>query len=137
MSKMSRLLLTGLTLAAALSAAACQPRVRGPVEPREDTAGWPQIMLADRDLRRRIVVRQPLVTQDRAGLLYVTVPVRSTTERQMTIEYRVTFFDENRVPIQETTWFPKTLPPLTQETLTVNSTSPRADDFQMDIRPAK
>ena len=130
-------LLKGLTLTVALSAAACTPRVRPPVEPREDTAGSPQIMLTDRELQDRIAVRAPIVTQDEAGLLYVTVPVRNTTRRQMTIEYRVTFFDRNRVPIHETTWFPRTLPGHTQETITVNSTTPRADDFQIDIRPAK
>jgi uncharacterized protein YcfL len=116
---------------------ACTPRVRGPIEPREDTAPWPQVMLSDRELGAKIAVRQPIVTQDAAGLLFVTIPLRSTTRHQMTIEYRVTFYDQNRVPIQETTWFPRTLPPFTQETLTVNSTSPRADDFQIDIRPAK
>lgn len=122
---------------ALLALSACAPRVRGPIEPREDTSGWPQVQLTDRELARKIVVRQPQVTQDAAGLLFVTVPVRSTTRHQMTIEYRVTFYDPNRQPIQETTWFPKTLPGFTQETITVNSTSPRADDFQLDIRPAK
>ena len=122
--------------AAAVAAGACSPRVRGPVEPREDTAAWPQIHLASRELQDRIAVRQPVVTQDEAGLLYVTVPVRNTTRRPMTIEYRVTFFDRNRVPIQETTWFPRTMTPHTQQTITVNSTSTRADDFQIDIRQA-
>ena len=137
MSKAIRTTLKGLTLALAVSSAACTPRVRAPVEPREDTAGSPQIMLTDRELQDRIAVRPPIVTQDEAGLLYVTVPVRNTSRRQMTIEYRVTFFDRNRVPIHETTWFPRTLPGHTQETISVNSTTPRADDFQIDIRPAK
>ena len=132
-----RTVLKGLTLAAALSAAACTPRVRAPVEPREDTAGSPQIMLASRELQDRIAVRRPIVSQDEAGLLFVTVPVRNTTRRQMTIEYRATFFDRNRVPIQETTWFPRTLTAHTQQTFTINSTSPQADDFQIDIRQAK
>jgi uncharacterized protein DUF1425 len=136
MSYALRTALMGLALVVAISPAACQ-RVRPPVEPREDTAGWPQIMLADRDLQRRIAVRQPQVSQDRAGLLFVTVPVRNTTAQQFTMEYRVTFFDRNHAPIQQTTWFPKTMPPHTQETITVNSTSPRADDFQIDLRPAK
>ena len=122
---------------ALLTLAACAPRVRGPIEPREDTSGWPQIQITDRALARNLAVRQPQVTQDAAGLLFVTVPVRSTQQRQMTIEYRVTFYDENRQPIHSTTWFPKTLSGYTQDTITVNSTSPRADDFQLDIRPAK
>lgn len=132
-----RIVLQGMTLTVAVSAAACSPRVRGPVEPREDTAGSPQIMLASRKLQDRIAVRAPVVTQDEAGLMFVTVPIRNTTRRQMTIEYRATFFDRSRAPIQETTWFPKTMTAHTQQTITVNSTSPRADDFQIDIRKAK
>ena len=126
-----------LTALAVLPLAACAPRVRGPIEPREDPSPWPQIMLADRDLARRIVVRQPTVERDPAGLLFVTVPVRSTTQRQMTIEYRSTFYDRNHTPIFQSTWFPKTLTPYTQDTISANSTSNRAEDFQIDIREAK
>jgi hypothetical protein len=127
-----------MTLAAAVTAGvACAPKVRGPVEPREDPSNIPQINLASRELQGRIAVRAPHVTQDEAGLLYVTLPIRNTTARQMTIEYRATFFDRNKVPIQETTWFPRTLTPHTQQTFTFNSSSNRADDFQIDIREAK
>ena len=129
-----RLILTALAL---LPLAGCTPRVRGPIEPREDLSPWPQIMLADRDLARRIAVRQPVVERDPAGLLFVTVPIRSTTQRQMTIEYRSTFYDRNHTPIFQSTWFPKTMTPFTQDTIKANSTSNRADDFQIDIRPAK
>jgi hypothetical protein len=129
--------LTLLTVGLTLTAAACTPRVRGPVEPREDVAGSPQIQVADRELRDRIAVRRPIVSQDEAGLLYVTVPVRNTTRRQLTIEYQAVFFDRNQVPIQETTWFPRTMTPHTQQNISVNSTSNRADDFQINIRPAK
>ena len=134
LSRLRAMSLLGLTV---LSAAGCAPRVRGPIEPREDVSPWPQIMLADRDLARRIVVRQPLVERDPAGLLFVTVPVRSQTRRQMTIEYQSVFFDRNHAPIFESTWFPRTLTPYTQTTITANSTSNRAEDFQINIREAK
>ena len=65
-----------LALALALSAAGCV-KVRAPVEPREDPANWPQIMLADRELQGRIAIRRPIVEQDQAGLLFVTVPLTS------------------------------------------------------------
>ena len=128
-----RLILTGLAL---FPLAGCTP-VRPPIEPREDPHPWPQIMLADRDLARRVVVRQPVVERDRAGLLFITVPVRSNTERQMTIEYRSTFYDHNHTPIFQSTWFPKTMTPFTQDTIQVSSTTNRAEDFQIDIREAK
>ena len=132
--KCSRILLTILAM---LALAGCTPRVRGPIEPREDLSPWPQIMLSDRDLARRIAVRQPVVERDPAGLLFVTVPVRSTTRHQMTIEYRSTFYDRNHTPIFQSTWFPRTLTPYTQDTIQANSTSGRAEDFQIDIREAK
>ena len=87
-----------LTVTLALTAAACTPRVRGPVEPREDVSGTPQINLTDRELQQRIAVRAPVVEQDESGLLHVTVPIRNTTSRQLAIEYRVTFFDRTRAP---------------------------------------
>ena len=134
MTKSSPIVLTAvLTLALA---AGCG--VKAPLEGRNDPYDPSQIHFAQKSLERRTAVRAPSVSRDENGqILFVTVPVRSTTERQLTIEYRATFFDRNREVIQETTWFPKTLPPFTQETLTLNSTSPRADDFQFDIRPAK
>ena len=129
----ARFILPALTL---FSLAGCT-RVRGPIEPREDTHPWPQIMLSDRDLARRIAVRQPVVERDPAGLLYITVPIRSTTERDMTIEYRSTFYDRNHTPIFQSAWFSKTMTPLTQDTIQANSTNNRVEDFQIDIRPAQ
>jgi hypothetical protein len=120
-----------------LASAGCQPRVRGPLTPREDTSDWPQIQISDRDLQRRIAVRRPMVERDPAGLLFVTVPVRSTTDRELTIEYRSTFYDRNGSPVFRSTWFPVTMTPFTQQTIRANSTSNLAEDFQIDIRPAK
>jgi hypothetical protein len=137
-TKRYRVVLATLTLAPMLlSSAGCEPRVRGPITPREDVTDWPQIQIADRDLRRRIAVRRPLVERDPAGLLFLTVPVRSTTEHQITIEYRSTFYDGNGAVIFQSTWFPMTMTPFTQQTIAVNSTSNRAEDFQLDIRPAR
>jgi hypothetical protein len=110
--------------------------VRGPLTPRQDTSDWPQIQISDRDLQRKIAVRRPTIERDPAGLLFVTVPVRSTTERQLTLEYRSTFYDRNGVPVFQSTWFPMTMTPFTQQTIQANSTSNAAEDFQIDIRPA-
>ena len=130
----TRTLLIALVL---LPLAGCTRRVRPPVEPREDPHPWPQIMLADRDLARRLAVRKPVIERDQAGLVYVTVPIRSTTRHQMTIEYRSTFYDSNHTPIFQSTWFPKIMTPFTQDTISANSTTDRAVDFQIDIREAK
>ena len=125
--------LLALTL---LPLAGCRD-TRGPIEPREDLHPWPQINLSDRDLASRLAVRQPVIERDQAGLLYVTLPIRSRTRHEYTIEYRSTFYDRNHTPIVQSTWFPKTMTPFTQDTLQVHSSSNRAVDFQIDIRPAK
>ena len=125
-----------LSAFALLPTAGCRD-TRGPIEPREDLHPWPQIMLSDRDLASKLAVRQPVVERDQAGLLYVTLPVRSRTRHEFTIEYRATYYDRNHVPIFQSTWFPKTMTPFTQDTVQTNSLSDRAVDFQIDIRPAQ
>ena len=125
--------LLALTL---LPLAGCRD-TRGPIEPREDLHPWPQINLSDRDLASRLAVRQPVIERDQAGLLYVTLPIRSRTRHEFTIEYRSTFYDQNHVPIFQSTWFPHTMIPFTQDTVQTNATTDRAVDFQIDIRPAK
>jgi hypothetical protein len=53
------------------------------------------------------------------------------------VDYRVTFFDDNRQVINQTTWFTKTLEARTPDQISVNSTSPKATDFQVDFRYAR
>jgi hypothetical protein len=60
--------------------------------------------------------------------------VRSAYDRVIYVDYRVTFFDSNGEVINKTTWFSKTLEANTPDQITVNSTSPRAVDFQVDFR---
>jgi len=47
------------------------------------------------------------------------------------------YLDRNGVPIFQSTWFPVVMTPFTQQTFRTNSTNDRAEDFQIDIRPAK
>ena len=77
------------------------------------------------------------MTRDDAGLLYVTVPVRSSIDQRIYLDYRVTFFNDNREELNKTTWFTKTLEANTPDQITVNSMSPKASDFQVDFRYAK
>jgi Protein of unknown function (DUF1425) len=55
-----------------------------------------------------------------------------------TIDYRVTWLDENHTPVDTATaWQTKTLHSNVFEYIQANSSSPRARDFQMDLRYAK
>ena len=65
------------------------------------------------------------------------MPIRDATDVRLYVDYRVTWFDDNRQVINQTTWFNKTLEPRTPDQISVNSTSPKAADFQVDFRYAK
>lgn len=113
--------------------------VAPPVGAREDPFVPRQIELADESLRRRTAFGDPMVTRDEAGNLFVTLPVRNTTNSVLAIEYRVTFFDPNGQPLpgSPTTWFPRNLPARAPDRITVNSVTPQAADFQIDVRYAR
>jgi hypothetical protein len=131
---MNRALLC-LPLLAALHGCNTQP----PIDARREAYAPKQIQLADEDLRRNTRFEQPRVTRDAAGLLYVTVPMRATINETLHVQYRATFLDENGQPLpgSPTTWLPKTLNPRVFESITINSTTPRAADFVIDFRYAR
>ena len=112
---------------------------QAPIDPRSELYTPRQIQLADEDLRAQTRFEQPRVTRDAAGLLFVTVPLRATINETLHVQYRATFLDENGEPLpgSPTTWFTKTLNPRVFETVTINSTSPRATDFTIDFRYAR
>jgi hypothetical protein len=108
--------------------------VNPPVQGRADPYNAHQIQFATDELRRDTAVGDPGLSRDPAGLLYVTVPVRSAIDKTLYVDYRVTFFDENHQPLYTTTWFSKTLESNTPDRISVNSTTPQAANFQVDFR---
>ncbi len=113
--------------------------VNAPIEGRQDPHARQQIYFTDRRLKESTAVDQPQPTRIAGGLLQVTVPIRSTVNRSMTIDYRVTWLDANGQPLpgSPTTWMSHHLEARAQDYITTNSTSSRAADFQIDFRPAK
>ena len=131
---MTRFLLS-VPLLAALYGCNTQP----PIDARQEVYAPKQIQLADEDLRRNTRFEQPRITRDPAGLLFVTVPMRATINETLYVQYRATWLDENGQPLpgSPTTWFDKTLNPRVFESITINSTSPRAENFVIDVRYAR
>ena len=131
---MTRFLLC-LPLLASMYGCNTQP----PIDARQEVYAPKQIQLADEDLRRNTRFEQPRVTRDPAGLLFVTVPLRATINETLYVQYRATWLDENGQPLpgSPTTWQDKTLNPRVFESITTNSTSPRAEDFVIDVRYAR
>lgn len=128
---MTKLLLPSLLLA--LLATGC---VREPVQGRLDPYMPDQVSFSSPDLRNRTAVGTPVVTRDDYGMLYITVPIRSADKHQLYVDYRVTFFDQNRQVLSQTGWATKTLAPNVFDQVSANSASPRAADFQIDFRYA-
>jgi uncharacterized protein YcfL len=109
--------------------------VNPPIEARQDPYTRQQIHLTSDDLRWHTAVDTPQVWRDDAGLLFITVPIRSTSNQQLNIDYRVTFFDRQGRPLGEPTgWLSKVLAANVPDQITVNSTTPLAQDFQIDLR---
>ena len=65
--------------------------VRPPIAGRADPYQHHQVNFADPDLANRTAVAPPM-TERRNGLLYVTVPVRSSVNRDLHVDYRVLAF---------------------------------------------
>ena len=131
---MNRRTLTWLSLSLVFAMAGC---VKPPIEGRLDPYTPSQIHFASKELRNETAVGTPNLTRDDTGnILFVTVPVRAATNKELHVDYRVTFFDKNGQTLNQTGWFVKTLTPNVPDSITVNSSGARAADFQMDFRYA-
>jgi hypothetical protein len=111
--------------------------VKSPNYARNDPFMPAQIQISDDDLRKNTAFSQPIVSRDAAGLLLVTVPLRAATDLTLYVDYRTTFFDRTGRPIQQTGWLNKTLYPNVFDNIQINSVSPEAADFEMDLRYAR
>lgn len=111
--------------------------VNKPIEGRADPYVPSQIHLDSDELRRDTAFGTPVVTRNESGNLVVTVPVRSAVNQYLHVDYRVTFYDANHTPIESYGPFTKTLDANTPDQITVNSTTPRAADFQISFRYAR
>lgn len=111
--------------------------VKEPITARADPHVKEQIHFADVSLRNRTAVEPPIMER-RNGLLYVTVPIRSASNYNLHVDYRVTFFDRSGVPIETTPWLGgKTLTANVPDVIQFNSTNANAADFRLDLREAR
>jgi hypothetical protein len=124
-----------IAISLALLLAGC---VKPPIEGRLDPYDTAQIHFASDDLKKSTAVKTPIVSRDQEGnILHVTVPVRAATNKELHVDYRVTFKDHNGQVLNQTGWFTRTLAPNVPDSITVNSLGPRAADFQVDFRYAQ
>lgn len=140
---MTRKFLSAALLAVSCGAIAlasgCARGPRPPLTPRGDAYGRAQIDVADAWLNDRVVFDSPIPTREPVGnILFVTIPVRNTTDRPIDMEYSARFFDANGQMLGSgTSWKPKRLQPRAPDQIEVNSSSPRAKAFQVVFRRAR
>jgi hypothetical protein len=102
----------------------------------------PQIQLTGPerdDLRRWTVIDRPIQQRDEAELLFVTVPIRATGDLVLHVQYRVSFFDNNGSPLpgSPSGWLKARLEPGSWTPIKFNSTTPKAEQWQMELRYAR
>src|SRR3954447_2130689 len=126
-----------LVICSALLLGACTGTVSPPIQGRADPYPTAQVHLDSEQLRRDTAIGTPILVHNESGMLIVTLPIRSAIDQTLYVDYRVTFFDRNGVPIERYGPFTKTLDGHTPDQIQVNSTTTRAADFQIDLRYAK
>jgi hypothetical protein len=127
-----------LSLAAPLFGGIVGCSVNAPIQPRMDPYSPSQIHMDSDQLRSDTAVGTPNAHRDDSGILFVTVPIRSAIDKTLYVDCYVTWLDKNEQPIGDRMG-PKTitLDPNTPSSVTFNSTTPRAADFQIDFRYAR
>jgi hypothetical protein len=103
----------------------------------QDPYGKQQVYVADRRLSSLLRFEPPRVSYDEADLMHVALDVRAATNRPQIVQYRTTFFDRTGQQLYASTWQTVTLESNVAQTLSAVSTTPRASDFQIDIRTAR
>lgn len=108
--------------------------VKPPIEGRVDPYPQGQIHFASKDLRDKTAVGLP-VMERRDGILYVTVPIRSASNYDLRVDYRVTFFNAQGQPIYTSGWeaASKLISNVPSE-IQVHSLTGDAADFRLDLR---
>lgn len=124
--------LLGLMLAGLITAGASGCRTEAPVTGRAETYDHPWLTVGSGDLRTKTRIGEARRVRDENGLLFVSVPVRNTSDLQLYVAYRVTFFDRDQMELSVYRGT-ITLPPNAIREAKANSTTPRAKSFQMEL----
>ena len=111
--------------------------VNAPIEGRAEPYSIPQISFADADLANSTSVSPPQMKREN-GILYVTVPVRSASDYDLHVDYKVAFTDQSGAVIYESGWTGGTTVPRNSWTyIRFNSPSANAADFHLQLRYAQ
>ena len=114
------------------------PPSDGPAAALPERLAPTQVNFTSTDLQQSTRVGTIARTIDGNGIMRLTVPIRAATDYDITVDYRFTYLDEGRAVVdQPASWQTKTLHAGTFEYLDGTAPSPRARDFQLDLRYAQ
>ena len=127
-----------LSLASLALTAGCQnPGPSAPSRPRADITDHRGTFFGttyDDQIRESTAVLQEVVGTDQFGLMTVTVPIRSTVNRTLSLEYTYEFYDAAGRKLEGVTWLPIVLEAGAPGTIQFTSTQTQARDFRVTIR---
>jgi len=132
---MKKLLAMGL-VALGLLAAGCE----GPIPAYQDQNETVQVHLTGYGLQDQIRVTPPKPERVGAGQLKVTVQLYNRTGSDLSLDYKYFFTDKNGVQVEtpiSTGWEFVKIPPRGYQAITFTSLSAAAEDFRVELRPAR
>ena len=122
-----------------IAVAGCKSQgVDAPLRGRADVTDGYGIFLSqqyDTQLRDDTAFGEEHVARDQFGLLSVSIPIRSTIDRSLYLEYQYSFFDGSGTQIEGPMgWMPVTLEAGSPGVVQFTSTSPKAEHYRVTIR---
>ena len=131
-------LVTLIPLLAGCGGGGGPPPSDGPAPAFPEQQAPSQVSFTSTDLQQSCRVGTVTRTIDGNGIMRLTVPIRAITDFDLTVDYRFTYLDESRgVVDQPASWQARTLHAGTFETIDGVAPSPRARDFELDLRYAQ
>lgn len=121
-------------MAAALTLGGCAKPL-----PQHDTTNiYPQVHVTDWRYWGRLKVAEPIASRVGSGQLRIALPVHNLTSHVLMVDYRYRFLDRVGEQVQpKSAWMPMRISPHSRAQIAFTSMGARADDFSVNIRPAK
>jgi uncharacterized protein YcfL len=124
-----------MVVGAGLMAAGCA----GPIAARQDDlTQYPQVHVDAYSLHEAIVVQQPIANRVGAGQLHVSVPIRNRWDRDLHLQYKYYFVNQQGMTVEQPSpWTDFTVPRKGIDQFDFTSMGPMAADFRVELREAK
>ncbi len=126
-------------IVATLATGGCDT-VKAPAAVRPDplpARAYPK-QVAIHGLAQGLASGKPTVTGPTEGEpLRVSVPLRSTADKPLNVQYQFRFFDKNGRPTHQSGWRFLNIPPRVKRVVEANAMDTKAVDWRLEVRPAR